>query len=207
MLENFEDTVTEANINMIDDAKNLKEKMVGTNGVLTQIVSSADTIAESMNSAATATDNLTTATENLFDLFTSDNKNFKAALTQIKNYETQLKKTQDTSSMLASQLGNANKQISTLTAQNTNYKTTLDLFTGVKNFEVGGEYTLKAGAPIRFDRGTGSQYYTDEKGQKQYGFKTREPMKVKIGSLNQTINGKKAPYPISLYPTGSSLKE
>ena len=100
MLENFENTVNDANANMIDNAESLKDKMVGTNGILTQIGSSADTIANSMTSAATATDTLTTATDNLFTLFTSDDKNFKAALTKIKNYEKQLKNTQTTTSTL-----------------------------------------------------------------------------------------------------------
>ena len=176
MLENFENTVNDANANMIDNAESLKDKMVGTNGILTQIGSSADTIANSMTSAATATDTLTTATDNLFTLFTSDDKNFKAALTKIKNYEKQLKNTQTTTSMLASQLGNANQQITALTAQNTDYKRTLGYVLGTKNFKEGDKFTLKKGTFVYYDNHGNIQQDTEG----NYGFKLDRDVEIKI---------------------------
>jgi hypothetical protein len=207
MLEEFEDTVEEANNEMLIQVEGLKNNMVGDNGALTQIGSSADTMTGSLNDAADAVVNLRNETKELYDLFGSDSKQLEDALTKIKEYEDQLKSTTDTTSSLRQSLIKANQAITSKTAEAENYKTTLDYKTGARKFKTGDVVTLKAGAPVRFDRGTGSQYYKDKDGTKHYGFTLEKDMKVKIGNTEGKIGNKKAPYAIALYPTGESLKE
>jgi chromosome segregation ATPase len=162
MLEEFEDTVEEANNEMLIQIEGLKNNMVGDNGALTQIGSSADTMTGSLNDAADAVVNLRNETKELYDLFGSDSKQLEDALTKITEYEDQLKSTTDTTSSLRRSLIKANQAITSKTAEAENYKTALDFATGAKQIKAGSIVKLKKGTYVNYDRHGGSQQ--DDKG-------------------------------------------
>lgn len=157
MLQKFENTVEEANIEMIAQTEDLKNKMVGTNGVLTLIGSSADTMTDALNDAADATIRLTDETKNLYDLFGSDNTKLQEALSQIERYKQELQDTQDTTSSLAQTLRRANETIDTKTAEAQSYRTALDFAVGARQVQEGTRVKLKKGTFVHYDRYGGVQ--------------------------------------------------
>lgn len=145
MLGNFENTVKDANEEMISQSEILKTKMTGTNGVLTKIGSSANEMETSLNNAANATNNLAIATSNLFESFSSDSVKFQEMLDKLSDYEEQLRKTQDTTSSLSVQLKNAQATIKTQTAKAEAYHTDLtNLQSGKYTFDKKGNVVSKA---------------------------------------------------------------
>lgn len=156
-LENFEDTVEEANGEMIAQTEDLKEKMAGNKGALTIIGSSADTMTDSLDKAAEATKNLASETENLYDLFGSDDAKLQDALSSIEKYKQELQDTQDTTSSLAQSLKKANATLDTKTAEAQSYKTALDFATGARQVKEGTKVKLKKGTFVHYDRYGGVQ--------------------------------------------------
>ena len=145
MLGKFENTVKDANEEMISQSEILKTKMIGTNGVLTKIGSSANEMETSLNNAANATNNLAIATSNLFESFSSDSVKFQEMLDKLSDYEEQLRKTQDTTSSLSVQLKNAQATIKTQTAKAEAYHTDLtNLQSGKYTFDKKGNVVSKA---------------------------------------------------------------
>jgi ABC-type transporter Mla subunit MlaD len=145
VLPNIGEAVTRANLEMEDQATELKDAMVGSNGALTKIGSGADDVKDSMDRAADATRILANATDDLFTALGADNGKLQEALDKLAQYEQQLQNTQKTTSGLASQLRKANQTIAAKNAEALQYKTTLDVMTGAKSFKKGDTVTLKKG--------------------------------------------------------------
>jgi chromosome segregation ATPase len=204
MLENFEDTVKEANNEIISEVNLLKEKMTGDKGVLTKIGSSSNEAAEALDKVSEATNNLTSATEQLFESFGADNEKMQKALDKLAEYETQLRSTQNTTSNLAQQLNQANQTISSKNAQAQNFQTIIDIKTGVQDFKKGEIYTLKKGAYVSYHRDGKSQI--DEKNKT--GFKLEKDMKVKIYEVGEKpTNGNPVKYGIRIFEAGKTPHE
>lgn len=145
MLGNFEDTVKNANEEMISQSEILKTKMTGTNGVLTKIGSSANEMETSLNNAAAATNNLATATSNLFESFSADSVKFQEMIDKLTYYKDQLRETRDTTSSLSIQLRDAQATIKTQTAKAEAYHTDLtNLQSGNYTFDKKGNVVSKA---------------------------------------------------------------
>lgn len=198
MLQKFEDTVEEANIEMIAQTEDLKNKMVGTNGVLTLIGSSADTMTDALNDAADATIRLTDETKNLYDLFGSDNTKLQEALSQIERYKQELQDTQDTTSSLAQTLRRANETIDTKTAEAQSYRTALDFAVGARQVQEGTRVKLKKGTFVHYDRYGGVQQ--DAEGNT--GWRLPDDMWVQFDA---PATEKNARYKYGFYATGDSL--
>lgn len=126
VLPKITEAVTKADLELEDQAISLKDSMVGPSGALTKIGSGADDVANSMDRAAESTRALASATEDLFTALGADDGKLQAALKKLTEYEEQLRKTQETTSSLATQLGVANEVAAAKTAEANNYKTSLD---------------------------------------------------------------------------------
>ena len=197
VLPEIEDSVTKANLEMEKHAEDLKESMTGTDGALTKIGSGASDVENSMTKAADATNKLATATKALFAALGADKGELQAALDKLVDYEKQLHSTQQTTSQLSTQLGQANKTIAAKNAEAQNYRTILDLKSGVKDFKKGEEYTIKKGTWVWYDRD--GAFQMDSEGAK--GFAVPEDVKVKIMTDYLTMGDRQAYYPVTIYPT------
>ena len=197
VLPEIEDSVTKANLEMEKHAEDLKESMTGTDGALTKIGSGASDVEDSMTKAADATNKLATATKALFAALGADKGELQAALDKLVDYEKQLHSTQQTTSQLSTQLGQANKTIAAKNAEAQNYRTILDLKSGVKDFKKGEEYTIKKGTWVWYDRD--GAFQMDSEGAK--GFAVPEDVKVKIMTDYLTMGDRQAYYPVTIYPT------
>jgi hypothetical protein len=175
VLPNIENAVTKANLEMENQAIELKDSMTGPNGALTKIGSGADDVADSMDKAAESTRDLATATSQLFTSLGADDAELDKALKKLAEYEAQLRQTQQTTSNLSTQLTTANKTIAAKNAEALNYKTILDYKSGAKKFKKGDTVTLKKGTWVSYHR-DGDQY--DESGNN--GFTLSKDTQVKI---------------------------
>lgn len=208
MLENFEDTVKEANEEMLSQTTILKEKMTGSKGVLNQISSSAETVTNSLNKASKATKELATETEKLFDTFNADNKGYQSAIKQVAEYEKELQKAENTASSLRQQLNNANKTIATKTAESANYKTQYDILAGNEDFKAGQKFKLSKSLYVYY-AGDGNKANAS-KGHAQFdtegnqGYTIPSGTEIEIFGTHQQVEGenREAYYPISIFSAG-----
>ena len=197
VLPKIEDAVTKANLEMEDQAIELKDSMTGPNGTLTKIGSGAEDVANSMDMAAESTRALASATEELFTALGADDSKLKDALDKVSQYDQALQKTQSTTSSLANQLGVANKTVAAKTAEASNYRTTLDYLTGAKDFEAGQDVRIKQGAYVAYHRDGKSQWDSEGRG----GFNIPRDMTVHIFNPDEQLDeGGDAPNNVAVYP-------
>ena len=197
VLPQIQDAVINADLEMEDQAEDLRDSMVGPDGALTKIGSGADDVTDSMNKAAKATSDLAGATDQLFAALASENGDLQTALNKLAKYEDQLKNTQTATVGLGNQLKRANQTIASKSAEAEHYKTALDFATGAREIDDGSIVKLKKGTFVHYDRYGGAQQ--DEEGNT--GWKLPEDMWVKFG---EPVPGKPLPY--NFYATGESLK-
>jgi ABC-type transporter Mla subunit MlaD len=160
VLPQIQDAVINADLEMEDQAEDLRDSMVGPDGALTKIGSGADDVADSMGKAAKATSELAGATNELFDALGSNDGKLQAALDKLKEYEDQLKNTQSSTVGLSNQLRQANQTIASKTAEAEHYKTALDFSTGARKVGVGTVVKLKQGTTVHYSRNNSQ---TDDK--------------------------------------------
>lgn len=119
----------------------LKENMVGSNGVLPAIsqgIEGPDGVIKALNNAKYSTDELVVSTNDLMEALNGDNTALAEAQSQLQNYREELEQVKNASSVLANQLDQAQKQLDKSQAESLNYKTQLDKLKS-------GEFTIQNG--------------------------------------------------------------
>ena len=107
----------------------LKENMVGDNGVIPFIVNGIegeDGLTSALDSARSSTDGLVIATRDLMEALNGDNSALAEAQAQLQNYLEELNNVKNASSITAQQLRDTQKELDKSQAESLNYKTQLD---------------------------------------------------------------------------------
>ena len=116
-----------------NDIKNrlidLRENMVGSNGVIPEIVNGIegeDGLTTALDEARTATDGLVVSTKDLMEALNGDSSALVEAQAQLQNYLKELNNVKNASSITAQQLRDTQKELDKSEAEKLNYKTQLD---------------------------------------------------------------------------------
>lgn len=107
----------------------LKENMVGNNGVLPAIsqgINGPDGVIKALDNAKYSTDALVVSTNDLMEALNGDNSALAEAQSQLQKYIEELNNVKNASSITAQQLRDTQKQLDKSQAESLNYKTQLD---------------------------------------------------------------------------------
>lgn len=129
VLPKINSAVAEADNDIKKRMSELKNNMVGDNGVLPAIsqgISGPDGVVHALENAKYSTDALTVSTRDLMEALNGDNGALADAQKQLQKYLDELNNVKNASSVTARQLRETQKQLDTANAQNLNYKTQLD---------------------------------------------------------------------------------
>lgn len=125
--------VNEADQDIKNRMEELKENIVGDDGVFPSIREGGKNLEEGLSgltgfldSAKTSTDGLAVATRDLMEALGGDNSALAEAQAQLQKYEEELSNVKNASSITAQQLRDAQKALDKSQAENLNYKTQLD---------------------------------------------------------------------------------
>lgn len=129
VIPKISEAVEAADNDIKDRLNELKQNVVGKDGVIPYIVNGIkgeDGLTTALDEAKISTDGLVIATRDLMEALNGDNSALAEAQAQLQNYLEELNNVKNASSVTAQQLRDTQKQLDKSQAESLNYKTQLD---------------------------------------------------------------------------------
>lgn len=142
VIPKISEAVDEADNDIEQRLIDLRENMVGNNGVIPEIVNGIegeDGLTTALDEARTATDGLVVSTKDLMEALNGDNSSLVEAQEKLQKYREELEQVKNASSIVAQQLKDTQKDLDKSEAEKLNYKTQLDDLTSGKKVVKNGK--------------------------------------------------------------------
>ena len=147
VIPKISEAVDEADNDIEQRLIDLRENMVGSDGVIPEIINGIegeDGLTTALNEARTSTDGLAVSTENLMEKLAGNNESLAKAQAELQKYVAELNNVKNASSIAANTIKKMQKQLDQSEAEKLNYLTDLDkLKSGKYEFDNKGNVVEK----------------------------------------------------------------